>query len=163
MLELLFAALETVLMEQDFEGRPAELLDRIRLVRGGHLFDRYFPTNSSTAVDEASSPAISTSEGWHHRGVSGADARWTPYPSTHDRRCKRGCKGGQSQGQRSLEVLMTIAMDQRDGVTAVTATRYPSVLEKKKRRRGPARGPRAAGAVGVRRHAVTAVTSVARS
>jgi hypothetical protein len=40
----LFAALEEVLMKKDFEGRPAKLLELIREERGGHLFDRYFPS-----------------------------------------------------------------------------------------------------------------------
>ena len=38
-----------------------------------------------------------------------------------------------------VEVLMAAAMDQRDGVTAVTATRYPLAAGKKKEE-GPARG-----------------------
>jgi hypothetical protein len=41
----LFAALEGILMKEDFEGRPAQLLDLIRAERGGHLFDKYFPSN----------------------------------------------------------------------------------------------------------------------
>ena len=40
----LFAALEEVLMREDFEGRPAKLLVLVREPRGGHLFDRYFPS-----------------------------------------------------------------------------------------------------------------------
>jgi hypothetical protein len=47
-------------------------------------------------------------------------------------------------------------MEQRDGVTAVTATRYPLPAGREEKGEGAAR-LRAAGAVGVRRHAVTAV------
>ena len=47
-------------------------------------------------------------------------------------------------------------MDQRDGVTAVTATRYP-FGSREERRRVDRRGCARRGAVGVRRHAVTAV------
>ena len=54
------------------------------------------------------------------------------------------------------EVLMATPMDQRDGVTAVTATRYPLARRKRRKGEGAAR-LRAAGAAGVRRHAVTAV------
>jgi hypothetical protein len=40
----LFAALEGVLMREDFEGRPAKLLDRLRDSRE-FVSDRYFPSN----------------------------------------------------------------------------------------------------------------------
>jgi hypothetical protein len=55
-----------------------------------------------------------------------------------------------------VEVLMATPMDQRDGVTAVTVTRYP-LAPRKRKRRGVGRGRARRGAVGVRRHAVTAV------
>jgi hypothetical protein len=40
----LFGALEGVLMKEDFEGRPARLLELLQRERGGHMFDRYFPS-----------------------------------------------------------------------------------------------------------------------
>jgi hypothetical protein len=51
---------------------------------------------------------------------------------------------------------MAAATDQRDGVTAVTATRYPPARRKRRKERGR-HGRARRGAVGVRRHAVTAV------
>jgi hypothetical protein len=56
-----------------------------------------------------------------------------------------------------VEVLIATAMDQRDGVTAVTATRYPFGSREERRGRRTVRGRARRGAVGVRRHAVTAV------
>ena len=41
--DMLFAVLERVLMEKDFEGRPAELLQRLH-GEESTLFDRYFPS-----------------------------------------------------------------------------------------------------------------------
>jgi hypothetical protein len=42
--DMLFVELERVLMEKDFEGRPAELLQRL-LEGRAHFIDRYFPSN----------------------------------------------------------------------------------------------------------------------
>jgi hypothetical protein len=47
MQDSLFAVLEAVLLEEDFEGRPAKLLDLLRNQRGLFLLDRYFPSTPS--------------------------------------------------------------------------------------------------------------------
>ncbi len=70
---------------------------------------------------------------------------------------KEAAKAAKATGSPKAEVLMASAMDQRDGVTAVTATRYPLGSQEEKGGGGAGTGRARRGAVGVRRHAVTAV------